>query len=550
MKQDNLTIKGVMVFVVFCALLFAIFIVKLKVQERNNLSQQVQSNIQTNYSKGQLIVGPYIEVTYVEEEMVPKVVSDLEQFSDAELLAQELLNKSKQGTSYKPNNHLANEQATQATRVPQSGWAFDEKTGQIKQALKQAVEQELKPKIVYKKVEKWSTKVYRPKQYTVDTDMDVEMRKRGIYQASVYRAVSDLSGAFDFTEELNDLPEKAKIENIYLIMQISDRRGLENQPSINLVDHTQVSKNYEIQHIASIGHENNLSMKLPETMWRKPFDFNMNLKFKGSDFYSVMPLGDSTHSTITSNWLHPSYYGLFLPTTSDSSSEGFSAKWQTNSAAASQSFHCLNSGQCQDVSHGMSVKLHNSVDNYLKIERSIKYAYLFILLTFAAFFLFEVLRQLKLHFMHYALVGVALVTFYLLLLSLSEHIGFARSYIAASFACIALIVFYLVSVLRSLLLSIIFGIGLGSIYGFLYATLLSEDYALLQGSIMVFLAVAGFMLMTRKVDWHEISEKITSKSSDPKIEQSAEKLSKQKTEQLDGASQADFSSYDSNSDSD
>jgi inner membrane protein len=147
------------------------------------------------------------------------------------------------------------------------------------------------------------------------------------------------------------------------------------------------------------------------------------------------------------------------------------------------------------------------VDQYLKTDRAIKYAFLFISLTFAGFFLFEVLKKLAVHPIQYSLVGAALAIFYLLLLSLAEHLGFATAYALSSGACVTLIGFYVSGILRSARRGVAFAGSLAALYGMLYVLLSADDYALLMGSALLFGLLAVVMVLTRKVDWSSLGRR-------------------------------------------
>jgi inner membrane protein len=140
------------------------------------------------------------------------------------------------------------------------------------------------------------------------------------------------------------------------------------------------------------------------------------------------------------------------------------------------------------------------------VERSVKYGFLFIGLTFLAFFLFEILKRLAIHPVQYALVGFALAVFFLLLISLSEHLGFAAAYAIAAACCVALIGYYVAYVLKSARRGALFGVALSALYGLLYVLLRVEDHALLMGSLLVFACVAAAMIATRRVDWYALAE--------------------------------------------
>jgi inner membrane protein len=170
----------------------------------------------------------------------------------------------------------------------------------------------------------------------------------------------------------------------------------------------------------------------------------------------------------------------------------------------------VQSRQCDALQqYSLGVSFYQPVDLYQTVERSVKYGFLFILLTFAAFFLFEVLKRLAIHPIQYAFVGLALALFFLLLISLSEHLGFAAAYALASCACVALIGYYVGHVLRSLRLGLAFAGALAALYGLLYVLLRSEDHALLMGSLLVFVCVAAAMVATRRLDWYSVGANLS-----------------------------------------
>jgi inner membrane protein len=191
------------------------------------------------------------------------------------------------------------------------------------------------------------------------------------------------------------------------------------------------------------------------------------------------------------------------------SRDGFAAQWRTSHFATNLSqLHqrCVQSRQCDAFNqHSLTVSFVQPVDLYQTVERSVKYGFLFIGLTFAAFFLFEVLKRLAIHPVQYALVGLALAIFFLLLISLSEHLGFAAAYLIASASCVALNGYYVAHVLKSVRRGALFGLALSALYGLLYVLLRVEDHALLMGSMLVFACVASAMVATRRVDWYTLA---------------------------------------------
>jgi inner membrane protein len=192
------------------------------------------------------------------------------------------------------------------------------------------------------------------------------------------------------------------------------------------------------------------------------------------------------------DWPHPSFQGRFLPARHEITAEGFSAHWKVSRLAA-------RAGEL------IVVALVEPVGLYQQLERASKYGFLFIGLTFAAFLLFELLRRLAIHPVQYALVGLALAMFFLLLTALSEHLDFAAAYGIATAACVGVVTAYLTCI--SARAAGAFGTALAALYGLLYALLRAEDYALLGGAIVLFTLLAAVMIGTRRVDWYALGQK-------------------------------------------
>lgn len=228
-------------------------------------------------------------------------------------------------------------------------------------------------------------------------------------------------------------------------------------------------------------------------------DFSFDLELGGTEAFSLAPLGADTAVALRANWPHPSFQGRFLPASHDIGAEGFSAAWKI-SRFASQG--------APRAAELATVSFIEPVGLYQQLERASKYGFLFIGLTFGAFLLFELLRRLAIHPVQYALVGLALATFFLLLTALSEHIDFAHAYGAATAACVGLITTYLCWVLRSLRSAAAFGTALAALYAMLYALLKAEDYSLLGGSLLLFGLLAVVMLATRRVDWYALAKPV------------------------------------------
>ncbi|HTV20420.1 MAG TPA: cell envelope integrity protein CreD, partial [Polyangiaceae bacterium] len=242
--------------------------------------------------------------------------------------------------------------------------------------------------------------------------------------------------------------------------------------------------------------------------------FAIALSLQGTGDFQVTPVGRESRVRLSSNWPHPSFVGEFLPREREVSDAGFDASWQTsffatnleNVASACPEFTAGNPACAELMSRHFGVSFIDPIDHYLKSERATKYAFLFIGLTFAAFFLLEVLRRFSVHPIQYGLVGLALAVFFLLLLSLSEHVGFALAYLVSAAACVALIAYYVLHVVKSRGLGAVFAAALCALYGMLYAILSAEDYALLMGSLVVFGVLGAIMVLTRQVNWAQFGK--------------------------------------------
>ncbi|MHA6578121.1 cell envelope integrity protein CreD [Pseudomonas yamanorum] len=352
---------------------------------------------------------------------------------------------------------------------------------------------------------------FLPEQFALDGQVQTEVRARAIYQARLFHADSRISGRFVLPEQLGIKEDFAdyRFDPAYLAVGISDIRGIENALKLELgSQQLEFSPGTQVAWLGEGVH-----VMLPEQDSKKPtpFDFAFDLRLQGTEQLQVVPVGKTSQVKLASNWPHPSFIGNFLPSQREVTAQGFTANWQTTffSTNLEETMRGCSWDQVCDDFNGRSfgVSFIDPVDQYLKSDRAIKYALLFIALTFAGFFLFEVLKSLAVHPIQYALVGFALAFFYLLLLSLSEHIGFAPAYLISATACVVLIGFYVCNVLRSVAHGLGFSAGLAALYGLLYGLLSAEDYALLMGSLLLFGLLGTVMVLTRKLDWYGVGKR-------------------------------------------
>lgn len=354
---------------------------------------------------------------------------------------------------------------------------------------------------------------FLPDQFSLDGDIKTEVRSRGIFEARLYHADNSITGRFDLPEHFGLGSDYADyhFDEAFLAVGISDVRGIENAMQLNpdgekldFLPGTDVP-------LLGEGVRVMLPMLKNASAEKTTFDFKFNVKLQGTGQFEVTPVGKASTVHLTADWPHPSFIGNYLPTDRQVSDMNFTADWQTSFFSTNLQDilnRCSASEVCGELKgRSFGVSFITPVDQYLKADRSIKYALLFITLTFAGFLLFEVLKGLAVHPVQYGLVGAALALFYLLLLSLSEHIGFNRAYALSATACVTLIGFYVSHVFGSVRHGLGFGAGLGLLYALLYGVLSAEDYALLMGSLLLFGLLVVLMVLTRKLDWYAVVQR-------------------------------------------
>ncbi len=341
-----------------------------------------------------------------------------------------------------------------------------------------------------------------------------EYKQLGIYKALIYQLGGSVKGSFKLPEQLNIRAYHAgssiTVQPSFISLGISDPRGLTTKPVFSwgstVLPFAQGSRVNIIGngiHVALGNIEDSLNHTIP-------FQFKLNLR--GTDDFNLIPVAENNMIGLKSSWKSPHFYGSFLPdsTTQQINDSGFSANWAVSSLSSNNQAALmanLRNAHTTELIESLSVGFVEPINVYSQADRATKYGLLFIGLTFAGFFIFEILKQLRIHPAQYTLVGLAMALFYLLLISLAEQIGFAFAYLAASVACVSLLGYYLSYVLKSKANGFIFASLLTALYGALYGILKSEDNALIMGSLLVFGLLALVMIITRKVDWYQISSK-------------------------------------------
>jgi inner membrane protein len=376
---------------------------------------------------------------------------------------------------------------------------------------------------------------FLPDQLLISGNMDSQMRHRGIFDIPVYTSKLELKGEFD-RPDLSGWgikPEDVLWDRAELSIQVADTRAIVNQVTVNwngkpitfdpglgklftpsnegdfqFPPNSSYNSNYgsgkTMQPSPKLSPNTGIHVPLKGTMEAKAFQFQIPLEVRGSEQLSFVPMGKFTKVNLTANWPNPSFQGGWLPEKPKITNQGFEASWDVSFLGRNfpQQWNVdapVNERTIYDTRFG--VDLLSPTDNYRLAERSIKYNFLFLVLTFAVLWLFEVVVRLRVHPLQYLMVGVAMCMFYLLQLALSEHLGFHTAYAVSSIAVVVLITAYTMSVLQAKRRGSIVGVMQVSLYSYLYVVLASQDYSLLLGSIGLFSFLAVVMFLTRKVDW-------------------------------------------------
>ncbi|MDO8179644.1 MAG: cell envelope integrity protein CreD [Undibacterium sp.] len=366
-----------------------------------------------------------------------------------------------------------------------------------------------------------------PNQLQLIGNVDTDHRYRGIHKVLVYSGLHMLTGDF-VVPGLDALAREKTVSQItpgtpYISLGLSDTRGLRNFPSINWN-----GKAYEFKQeskLRSFQHGLHAPLVAMDLQHAESVKFSLELAIDGIERLSFIPIAKNNQVTLASKWPHPQFGGRFLPSPKERKVDqnGFSATWNISalSSNAQQQLSAMESGRKKEVAtdepvaaqaapylDSFSVAFIEPINVYSQADRAVKYGMLFVALTFAAFFLFEVLKSLPIHPVQYTLVGLALALFFLLLVSLSEHINFVHAYLIAGTACITLIGIYLSYALHSWKRGMGFGCALTLLYGVLFGLLQSESNALIMGSILLFAVLSAIMLVTRKVDWYQLGKSV------------------------------------------
>jgi inner membrane protein len=344
-----------------------------------------------------------------------------------------------------------------------------------------------------------------PENLNIKANTITEKLHRGIFDVGVYNAGVSITGNFNRADlaKLQIDSNSMMLDKARLVFGISDLKGLKSNPVIKVQNQL-----LTVEPVLNGGNllDNGLQapINLKNTSINIPFSFKLDLK--GSQAINFLHTGKTTQVEVSGNWPSPKFEGRSLPDSRHIDAKGFNAKWRMlylnrpfpqQWAGNDDLLNTLKNNK--DALFG--VELHVQVDDYQKTTRTSKYAILIILLTFVSLFLTEVIQKRKIHIFNYVLIGAAMIVFYTLLLSFSEHVGYNIAYLIAAVATIALITWFTASLLANTRAATFFAAILTIFYGFIFVIIQLEDMALMVGSIALFVIVSALMYFSRKIDW-------------------------------------------------
>ncbi|WP_187998016.1 cell envelope integrity protein CreD [Klebsiella variicola] len=342
-----------------------------------------------------------------------------------------------------------------------------------------------------------------PESLAVTGKQTVESRRVGIYSGQVWHNALQIKASFDPLRLAALRKTNIVLGPPRLVMSVGDARGIGaiHAPEVN-GNVLSVEPGLGIS-----GDGAGIHMPMPALAEdNKPLEIAFSLDLNGTGEFSLVPIGRNSELQLTSNWPHPGFLGSFLPTQREVSAAGYRAHWQSSWFANDMGSYFKDDMEIPwSRLPAFSADVMSLADQYQLTDRATKYAILLIGLTFMAFFVFESLTRRPLHPMQYLLVGLSLVLFYLVLLALSEHVGFTAAWLAASLSGAVMNGVYLQAVLRGWRNSLLFVAALLLLDGVMWFLLHSEDSALLLGTGVLVLALSVLMFLTRRVDWYALS---------------------------------------------
>lgn len=344
-----------------------------------------------------------------------------------------------------------------------------------------------------------------PDELLVNGQLKTEILKRSIYEVNVYQSELTLKGSFSSEELIKSRVdmEQLQFDRAAICLNLTDMRGISEQISITLGDSVYVFEpGMDNRGISATGVH--AIADLSDLKKNKKLPYEIKIKLKGSQSINFIPLGKTTRVDLKANWNTPSFTGNYLPGNRNITEKDFSAQWQVlnlnrNYSQIMTNYSNANIKDIENSSFGVNFKI--PVEQYQQSMRTAKYAILIILLTFAVIFFTEIVNKTRIHALQYLLVGLALCLFYSLLLSFSEHVGFNPAYLLSAALTIALVGGYMFGITKKKKPTLIMSGLLSVLYLYIFVLIQLETYALLAGSLGLFIILAMVMYFSKKIDW-------------------------------------------------
>lgn len=378
-----------------------------------------------------------------------------------------------------------------------------------------------------------------PKTLDINSTISPESLKRGIYKSVVYNAQLDLKGSFDAIDfnKIDLSGQELEWKNAKILIGLSDLKGLGASPTLIF---NQNKIDFEPNMSALNPFENNMIAALDLSQTKTTLgDFQIKFNVRGSQSINFLPLAKQTKIHVKGDWANPSFNGAILADDRNINGNNFEATWNIPSfnrkfsqqwiGEAEKLYEIKNNYEISNAiiegySHThepiaatesniatekdmIQINFLEEVNNYQKTTRVAKYGILIIMLTFAALFFTEIIKKQRVHLIQYMLIGFAMVLFYSLLLSISEHLGFNLAYLLAALATIVLIASFIKSITSDSKSALIFSGILSIFYSFIFILMQLRDYSLIVGTVGIFIILAILMRVSTKINWYQYDKK-------------------------------------------
>lgn len=342
-----------------------------------------------------------------------------------------------------------------------------------------------------------------PDYLNIDGQLETDKRKRSIYEVIVYQSQFLIEGNFTIPDiDVQGDNLTYDFSSAYIVMGISDNNGLYEDCIIKMN-----GQSFDLSPgiVQDPLLNNSLATRTFDLTQTGDLNFSLQMGIKGTRSINFAPVAKDAEINLKSKWPSPSFVGSHLPQSHDVTRDGFAAKWKSNQYNRLFPHYWYDGGyNFKNITNAFGVNLIEPVDGYGKNTRTSKYALLIISLTFGVFFFFEIIYKRNIHPIQYIMVGFSLVTFYLLLISFTEHLGFNMAYLISALATVLLIIIYTRFIIpSSKAITILFSL-LSALFAYIFIILQLEEYALLAGSVGLFFILSAVMYLSRNIDWYNL----------------------------------------------